>query len=160
MLEAKVCAAVVVGALGALGGCRSGVPQVPGQGGPAWLELTSEHFTVWTDGDREQVRGLIRELERVRQVIVGASFASAPNSARNFVIVLRDDGELTEFSPTDQPRAYARTAEGPLWQPMIVMSAFSNSPLASNQTAHELTHVISSGVIHFQPRWLAEGLAQ
>jgi hypothetical protein len=148
-----------VAVVGILAGCMSAVAQMPSKG-VEWHELTSEHFTVWSDADQRQVRELIGELEKVRQVIVGASFPSAPNNARNFVIVLRDDGELTEFSSTGQPRAYARTAEAPLWQPMVVMSAFSNFQRTNTQTAHELTHVISSGVIHFQPRWLAEGLAQ
>lgn len=40
--------------------CGAAVPPVPGKGGPAWTELTSEHFTVWTDGDRAEVRELVQ----------------------------------------------------------------------------------------------------
>ena len=37
--------------------CGAAVPPVPGKGGPAWHELTSPHFVVWTDADGKRVGG-------------------------------------------------------------------------------------------------------
>src|SRR6185295_8202327 len=87
-----------------------------------------------------------------------AVFASAPENGRMLVIALRDDDELAAFASTGSPRPFAISAHPPLRQPLIVMSAFSNRN--NNVLAHELTHVISFGVLDRQPRWLAEGMAQ
>src|SRR5262245_24480657 len=152
------CRASVIAALLGLGACGAAIPPVHGKGGPAWVELTSEHFTVWTDGDLERVREHVREMEYLRRLVVGVMFPSAPASGRMLVIALRDDDELTAFAPTGAPRPFAISARPALRQPLIVMSAFSNH--ANDVLAHELTHVISFGVLQNQPRWLAEGMAQ
>ena len=152
------CRAAVIAAVLALGACGAAVPPVQGKGGPAWVELTSEHFTVWTDGDLERVREQVREMEYLRQLVVGVMFPSAPASGRMLVIALRDDDELAAFATTGSPRPYAMSAHPPLRQPLIVMSVFSNRD--KDVLAHELTHVISFGVLDNQPRWLAEGMAQ
>lgn len=146
--------------IGAAVACGAAVPPVPGKGGPAWTELTSEHFTVWTDAEPDQVRELIRAMERLRQVVVGVAFPSVPAGGRMLVIALRDDDELAAFSPTHQPRPFAAPPGAPLWQPMIVLSAFSNQQRGDLTAAHELTHAISFAVIHYQPRWVSEGMAQ
>jgi hypothetical protein len=52
--------AVVIAALG-IAACGPAIPPVHGKGGPAWLELTSEHFTVWTNGDPSRARQLVRK---------------------------------------------------------------------------------------------------
>lgn len=159
MVGAMLRVVVMAGFMGLVASCGAAVPPVPRDGGPAWIELTSEHFTVWTDASSERARELIREMERFWQIVVGTTFPSIAASGRNFVIVLRDDDELTAFSLTGEPRAYAMSASAPLFQPMFVLSAFSNRDLTDRTVAHELTHAISFGVIHHQPRWLAEGMA-
>jgi hypothetical protein len=144
-----------------LAACGAAVPPLPSKGGPAWVELTSEHFTVWTDAEPDRARELIREMERMRQIILGMAFPSAPAAGKIPVIVLRDDAELAELSVTGEPRAYAATGEdGPLWRPMLVLSAFSNRDPADHTVVHELTHAISFAVVHHQPRWLSEGTAE
>lgn len=155
-----VMTVMTVGLLGVLAACGAAVPPVPGKGGPAWIELTSEHFTVWTDASPARGRELIREMERLRQIVVGVVFQSVPTSGRDLVIALRDDDELTALSPTGEPRAYAMPAQSPLWQPAFVLSAFSNRDREDRTIAHELTHAISYAVVHHQPRWLAEGMAE
>jgi hypothetical protein len=139
--------------------CGGALPAVPGQGGPAWRELTSPHFTMWTDAEPSQARALIRQMEHLRQVIVGVAFPSTPSAGRVMVFALRDDGELAAASPLGQPRAFARTSQFPLWPPVIVVSAFSNRRSPDTTLAHEVTHVISFGVFRHQPRWLGEGMA-
>jgi hypothetical protein len=52
---------------------------VPGKGGPPWIELTSPHFTIWTDAGPERAREIMFEMERLRVILVHAMF---PDSAR------------------------------------------------------------------------------
>src|SRR5262245_22427870 len=76
---------VHVAMIAVLAGCAAAVPQVPSQGGPAWRELTSEHFTVWSDADPGRARELVREMEHLRQVIVGVAFPGVPAGGRSLV---------------------------------------------------------------------------
>jgi hypothetical protein len=150
---------VVVGIIAVVAACGAAVPQVPGKGGPPWIELTSEHFLVWTDGSPERARELIREMERFRQIVLGGAFPGASSVDRSLVIMLRDNAELTAFSQTDQARPFAMPTRNPLWPPTIVLSAFSYHDPENTAVAHELTHLISWGAVRNQPRWLAEGMA-
>src|SRR5262249_48019224 len=54
--------------------------------------------------------------------------------------------------------AYAWGAGRPVLQPMILLAADALDD-ETHIVAHELTHVISFGVIRNQPRWFSEGLA-
>jgi hypothetical protein len=146
-------------AMVALAACRAPVPPVPGMGGPPWIELTSPHFTLWTDADPDRARELMDKMERLRLILVHAVFPRTPEAARHLAIALRNDAELRAFSRTDQKRAFAVSAQFPLWQPMIVLSASGEHGKIGVSLAHELVHTISSGVIHHQPRWFAEGMA-
>lgn len=139
--------------------CRAPVPPVPGQGGPPWIELTSPYFTIWTDADPGRARELLDKMERLRVLLIHAVFPTTPIEARHLAIVLRDDAELRAFSTDDQSRAFVIGAQFPMWQPTIVLSAFSKNRQVEVALAHELVHAISSGVIHHQPRWFAEGMA-
>jgi hypothetical protein len=149
---------VLRGVLFAVVAC-GGMPAVPGKGGPAWFELTSPHFTVWTDTSPQRARELVRQMERLRQVIAGMVFPGVPDAARGLVIAVRDDAEF-EATWSGVGRAYARPAGPPLWQPVIVLPAFSNDRDSEMTVTHELTHAISHAAIPRQPRWLAEGMAK
>jgi hypothetical protein len=140
--------------------CGAAVPPVPGKGGPAWHELTTAHFVIWTDASEERARALATEIEHLRQVVVGTAFPGASSAARSFVIALRDDDERSAFVPGD----FAALASPPdgnlLGEPMIVLSASSNLEASDRIEAHELVHVISNALIRRQPRWFAEGMAK
>jgi hypothetical protein len=156
-MRAMRCALVLLGA--GLVACRGPVPPVPGEGGPPWIELTSPHFTIWTDADPGRVRALAQRMERLHQLVSGAVFPTAPADGRELAIVLRDDLELRAFSDTEQARPFAREPRFPLWQPMIVLSAAGRPGDLEVAVAHELIHAISFGVVHHQPRWFGEGMA-
>jgi hypothetical protein len=144
--------------LAALAACHGpAVPAVPSKGGPAWLALESEHFTVWTDSSRARARALIREMEHLRQVVLGVGFSGSHVDGKSFVIALRDADEAAAFLP-EQFAAFASTG-GTIHQPVIVLPADAredNKPLVT----HELVHVISFNTIRNQPSWFAEGLAE
>jgi hypothetical protein len=139
--------------------CGAAVPPVPSKGGPTWYELESEHFTLWTDSSLERGRGLIREMEDLRQVVIGVGFRGASGVGRSFVIALRDDDEVAAFMPGDFA-AMASPAMSYIRQPMILLAAKSTRDPDHVVAAHELTHTISQAVIKKQPRWFAEGLAK
>ncbi len=143
-----------------LAACGAAVPPVPGRGGPAWLELTSEHFVVWTDAGEPRARTLVREIEHLRQVVVGTAFRGAEGSMKTFVIALRDDDERSAFVPGEFS-ALASPPDGNLLKlPVIVLSASSNLEASDRIEAHELVHAISHAIIRKQPRWFAEGIAK
>jgi len=141
--------------------CGPAIPSVPAPGGgSAWLEVTSPHFTLWTDASPDRAREAVVEMEHLRQVIIGSSFRSVASEGSIFAIALRDLSEFhTYFS--DQVLAFAMPAEGNLLrQPVIVVVADTQNGEEQLLEAHELTHAISYAMIARQPRWFAEGLAQ
>lgn len=156
MLRGRSCWLAIVAGLAA---CGAAVPPVPGKGGPPWIEVTSDHFTVWTDADRSSARELIQRMENLRHVIAGVAFPSMAGG-RIQVFALRDDGEVSAFAPSSNAAAVAITAQAPLWQPAIMLPVFSNLQVGDRTVAHELTHAVSFGAVHHQPRWLAEGMAK
>lgn len=140
--------------------CGAAVPPVPGKGGPAWHELTSAHFVVWTDADEPRARAFVTEIEHLQQVVVGTAFPGTSSPVKSFVIALRDDDERSAFVPGDFS-ALATPPDGNLLKvPVIVLSASSNLEASDRIEAHELVHVISHALIRRQPRWFAEGMAK
>jgi hypothetical protein len=133
------------------------VPPLPSEGGPLWVELVSPHFTLWTDAGAERGRALLLDMERHRAVVLGVGFDRARPPGRSFVVALRDADEIGAYMPPPFA-AYAWGAGRPVLEPMILLSADAVDD-ATHVVAHELTHVISFGMIRNQPRWFAEGLA-
>jgi hypothetical protein len=139
------------------GACRV-TPLVPGQGGPAWIELTSEHFVVWTDGDPEDGRALVRRMEHLRQIVFGVSVFNPTSNAKALVIALRSQRELRPYLPGNSA-AFAWTPHYPLYLPGILLS-IDHLEIDPIVVAHELTHVISYSALSTQPDWFSEGLAE
>ncbi|HEY0195654.1 MAG TPA: DUF1570 domain-containing protein [Kofleriaceae bacterium] len=134
--------------------CSSVIPQLPSLGGPGWIEVRSEHFTLWTDASGRRGRELVREMEHHWQVIGRAM--NAPQTGRSFVIALRDAQETAAYLPRNVVAA-VWDSDGPTLQPGIVLSAYAHD--YDHVISHELSHVISSGIIANQPHWLSEGIA-
>lgn len=141
-------------ALASLIACGPAIPPLPSQGGPAWRELTTEHFTLWTDASPKRAREMMREMEDLRHVVIGVGFQGG-GEGRVLVISLRDLDEARAFMPGEF-RAMATEANSYIHQPLIMMGADADREIVS----HELTHTISMTVIPVQPRWFAEGLAK
>jgi hypothetical protein len=137
--------------------CHVAIPPVPSQGGPAWIELTSDHFIVWTDSSPEAGSELIRVMENLHQIIFGVSVFNPTSHAKGFVIALRSQFEVRPYVP-EQFVAVAGPPRFPLFQPSIVLS-IESLDYDRTVTTHELTHVISYNALAVQPHWFAEGLA-
>ena len=134
--------------------CSSVIPMLPSEGGPSWIEVRSQHFTLWTDASGRRGRELIRDMEHHWEVIGRAM--NAPQGTHSFVIALRDGTEIAAYLPRGVVAA-VWDSDGPTLQPGIVLSAYAHD--YDHVISHELTHVISSGIIANQPHWLSEGIA-
>ena len=147
-----------------LASCFAAVPAVPSLGGPKWTQLDSEHFTMWTDASEEQGRDQLTKMEHVRQILGAVAFHGVATGGHIFVISLRDIDELHAFTSDklaswESPAAMAfRPTTSPFRQSMIAIAADYQG--RHEVDSHELTHAISYGVLHRQPHWFAEGLAQ
>ena len=134
------------------------VPALPSRGGPPWVELQSEHFTLWTDASLARGGELIRQMEYLHQVIFGVAFPNRSPEGRSFVLGLRDRSEVSAYVPS-MFQAFASPTDNPLMVPVIVLSAEPDKR-SIHVVTHELSHVISAVAIHDQPPWFAEGLAE
>src|SRR4051812_32659813 len=111
--------------------CSPNLPALPSQGGEPWLEITSEHFVMWTDAPPDRGRELVNEMEQHRQIVVRA-MNNATTLKRTFVVAFRNDKELHAYVKWFVGKAFST---GPLLQPMIVVSA-----LTDDDREHVLTH--------------------
>ena len=134
--------------------CGAVVPSLPGQGGPAWLELKSENFTLWTNSSPSAARDLLRKLEDQRKVILRAMNHKG-HRERVLVVALRSERELRAFVPS-QFTAVAWPQDNPLLAPGIALAMDTED---STVVTHELAHAISHSIVQAQPPWLAEGIA-
>lgn len=128
--------------------------RLPSQGGDPWLEVETEHFTVWTDATPKRARTLVRELERRRQIVARA-MDRAPAKERAFVIALRSEWEASAYLPDNV--AGMAVPDSASLRPAIVLDADHDD--RDHTVSHELTHVISHSIVKHQPAWFAEGIA-
>jgi hypothetical protein len=157
MRRGAALAAVVVGCVA---GCaaRPAIPALPGQGGPAWHELSSPHVTMWTDADVDGARALVVRMEHHRQIVLHA-FGDPPSNARIFVVALRDQDEVAAYL-SHQFAAMAFAVPNPTLMPYVVVAADTGENREhDNILTHELTHAITFAFMPDQPAWFAEGLA-
>lgn len=138
--------------------CGGSVPETratsPGPG--PWRELTSEHFTIWTDASPERARVLVPTMETLRQVVLGVS-GFTETKGKSFVIAFDSLDEIHQYvAPQFIGKAWSGYSL--LRQPVIVIAAES---LAHDRriVTHELTHSITYNVMANQPGWFAEGIA-
>jgi len=135
--------------------CGPAIPPLPSRGGPSWLEVQSEHFTLWTDAPAQRGHELVHELELRHQLLVTA-MSHASSKTRSFVIALNREREIRAYLPPNMIAA-AWDARNPSHQPGILLAASARDD--DHVLSHELTHVISFGFIKNQPHWLSEGIA-
>jgi hypothetical protein len=143
---------VVLAAL--VAGCAT-IPPCPGQGGPAWREVTGQHFVLHTDLRAGKASEALTDLENLRAAILNAAFPRAGRAPGGQipVILVDDDDHWREYFPHNDGM-FTEV----LWQPLILMRAgtgFNPQQIVK----HELVHHLSRFYLPKQPRWFAEGLA-
>lgn len=133
-------------------------PASPGQAGPQWFEIQSEHFILWTNASASRGRRLIREMEHLRRIVLGVGFGLGASDVRSFVIALRDRKEVGEFLPPSFT-SYAWGGDGVLPLPIVLIPADTDGAdqyIITNM----LAFVIASGATRNQPEWFAAGLGE
>jgi hypothetical protein len=139
------------------GACHAAIPPTPGHGGPRWLELTSEHFVVWTDATIAEGTAAIDTMEHVRQIMFGVSVFNPTTAAKTFVIAMRYQREVEPYLGRGFA-AFAWPPSFPLYRPGLVVS-IDGLDRDRRLVIHELAHAISYNAFSVQPHWFAEGLA-
>ncbi len=130
-----------------------------------WLEVSSQHFTVYCDGNEKQGRHIADQFERMRAVF----HTAFPNvqidpSAPIVVIAVRDAKDFRAL----EPEAYL--AKGQLELTGLFLRApdknyvlLRTDPGGLHPYAtvyHEYTHLVFSKAAEWLPLWLNEGLAE
>jgi hypothetical protein len=137
--------------------CTPAIPPLPSRGGPKWVELQTDHFTMWTDDAPDHARKLVRSMEKLQQIVYGIAFPDARATTRTFVIAFRNTKELHAYV-AEGFGAQAFPLPNAFDQPAIVVPADAVERRPDMLT-HELAHVISFNVLPQQTHWFAEGLA-
>ncbi len=143
----------------AAGACAT-IPPCPAKGGPAWIELTSQHFAVRTDLSESEARETVQRLEETRAAMLALVWTGAPEPPiRTEAIVLRSIREFAAFTrdPHAPPQVWGfREGEGPLGASIVLGGTDFNSAHLLN---HELAHDLVAWYMPLRPPWYDEGLA-
>lgn len=132
----------------------------PSEGGRPWMELRTEHVTLYTDLDGEEAMQAVRGFESRHHLLATALFAGDPPPLRSRVVAFRHERDYLELAP---PNA------GAFHTPMLPLDAqptptivMHGSPTAATYAVwlHELTHRFIAASMGPVPTWLNEGLAE
>ncbi len=145
-------AAVVLAAAG----CAT-LPACPARGGPAWTELTTEHFVVRTDLPDDAAREVIRELEETWAAMLAAVWPDAPGPPdRTQVIALASTSELSSFTGAGIIGGLS-VHKSPFPATIVTGAAFESE--RGTILRHELGHHLSRWFLPQEPLWFSEGIA-
>lgn len=157
-----VSLAVAVGMFGQ--GCATTSATQPA--GAQWYEVRSPRFQLWTDGDPEEARRLVTDLERFHQVAMSTTSAQEREAAPPLRIFLaKDDASFKSLLP-----GTAKLARGyfvPTSRGNYAILAGSDGEASSLQGPggrtllfHEYAHYILSLDGARVPSWYNEGFAE
>jgi hypothetical protein len=153
------------------------MPPVPGKGGPAWREVTSEHFILWTDLPETEARSALRHIESFRDVVINFVFSGMSRlPSKSLVIALRRFDDWALFGNPNIVGFFRPLAESPLNVPFLAYEAERHSQSGytsvggyeyyweknANPTTivqHELGHLLMHALVKDPPAWLDEGIA-
>jgi hypothetical protein len=132
---------------------------------PAWIQITSRNFTLFTDTTEVKGRRLLEDLEG-RSAALGSVLGEIPQ--RQFpieVYLFSKKEDFLEAAPRpsgpDAPAEFPKSAY--LWRgpDRIFIGARDKSPSdISDDVGHALGHVLFERCAIWRPFWLAEGAAE
>ena len=134
-------------------GCAS-LPPCPAKGGPAWRELTSDHFVLRTDLSPREALETVRTLEDTRAAMLAGMWAGAAGPpGKSTAIALASLDETWGFTGTNFAGVHLRRP------PFPATLLISPDPKQQDPAKHELAHELALYFLPVQPSWFAEGLA-
>jgi tetratricopeptide (TPR) repeat protein len=136
-------------------------PRSPGQGGHAWLEVTTERFVLHTDFDEPAARSAAHDFETAYLYLEQVAFPGYTHPTQRVDVVLfRDHGEFHGFWPRDMKGFYVdRPPQDLERSPTMVLYGDLHGD-ASEVFLHELTHRFITRAYGWAPPWMHEGLAE
>ena len=134
-------------------GCAS-LPPCPAKGGPAWRELTSDHFVLRTDLSPRDALETVRTLEDTRAAMLAGMWAGAAGPpGKSTAIALASLDETWRFTGTTFAGVHLRQP------PFPATLLISPDPKQQETAKHELAHELALYFLPVEPSWFAEGLA-
>src|SRR5262245_12977565 len=140
-----------------LAGCAATLPPpLPSQGGPRWLELTSDHFVLWTDLPADAARAALDDVEDFRGAVLASAFGGADAPGRTLIVGVRSYAEWTYLGEDRRRVGLFLGAEGsPLRLPVVAFSGevpntgsrhgFLNEGMDGTTTLrHEVAHAVTA----------------
>lgn len=130
-----------------------------------WLQVTSQHFTVFSDGNDKQARHIADQFERMRLVFhTGFPDMQVDPDLPIMVIAVKDNKDFRALEPEaylakgqlELAGLFLRTPDKNYV--LLRMDAGGEHPYAT--IYHEYTHLLFSKAGDWLPLWLNEGLAQ
>jgi Tfp pilus assembly protein PilF len=134
---------------------------LPSQGGPAWREHKSEHFTLRTDLPVDEGKGLASQLEEVHALLNTVIANGKAGDVKCTVVVFRSRSEFLPFVPSQDvyglffPRSPIDLDPEPTFLTSEKLDLQNRVILT-----HELTHRFLARILGPMPMWLNEGLAE
>jgi Tfp pilus assembly protein PilF len=129
-----------------------------------WLKISSQHFTVFTNGSEKQGRRTADQFERMRAVFHAMFPDMHDPPAPIVVIAVKDDNGFRAL----EPEAFLAKGQLELWgiflpaldKNYILLRLDANGEHPYATVYHEYTHLLFSKVEDWLPLWLNEGLAE
>jgi tetratricopeptide (TPR) repeat protein len=147
-----------------LASCAAVVHQpllAPEKGGPAWTEVTSEHFVLETDLDPDAARKASAKLEEMFAALSDVGFASAqrPKLRIDFVY-FRSHDDYAELAPKLSDAVFLPEGRHDFEARPFALIGGDFVQQTRESLQHELTHLFVHYYYPQVPTWLNEGLAR
>ena len=130
-----------------------------------WLEVTSQHFVVITNGNEKQARHTADQFERMRLVFHNLFPKMDVDPAAPIVVIaVKDEKDFRALEPEAYLGKGALELAGLFLRAadknyiLLRLDAPGNHPYAS--VYHEYTHLLTSKMLEWLPLWLSEGWAE
>ena len=129
---------------------------------PTWLELSSEHFVLFTDIDQAKAQRFLVDLE-TRASTFEQAFGKIPT--RQFpieIFIFNNDQDFIDAAPKPKPEEKLTKSAYVLRGPdRVFVVAKDKSPEdILNDAAHPLGHVLLERSIYWRPFWLSEAAGE
>jgi TonB family protein len=129
---------------------------------PVWLELSSEHFTLFTDTDQTKAQRVLTDLE-TRVSAFAQVFGKIP--ARQFpieIFIFNTEQDYLEAAPKPQGEEKLNKVAYVLRGPdrVFVVARDKSAEDIVNDAAHPLGHVLFERYVYWRPFWLAEAAGE
>jgi Tfp pilus assembly protein PilF len=136
-----------------------------GEKNEPWLEVTSQHFVVITNGNEKQGRHTADQLERMRSVFHTLFPKLQVDPAAPIVVIaVKDEKDFRSLEPEAYLDKGALELAGLFLRApdknyiLLRLDASGEHPYAS--VYHEYIHLLTSKILDWLPLWLAEGWAE